>query len=178
MIITGGSEAALTHVGLGAFASMRALSERNDDPARASRPFDRDRDGFVLSEGRRAVGAGRAGTRQGPRRPYLRRSLRLRRQLRRPATSPRPDKDGVGAAYAMAQALKDAEHRSRRHRLHQRPRHQHARWATPPKPSPSSTSSGARRSVSISSTKSQLGHLLGASGGVELILSLLAMRDG
>src|SRR3954470_7269116 len=51
VMITGGSEAAITHMGLGGFASMRALSTRNDDPTRASRPFDRDRDGFVLSEG-------------------------------------------------------------------------------------------------------------------------------
>ncbi len=50
-MITGGSEAAVTHIGLAGFAAMRALSERNDDPTRASRPFDRDRDGFVLSEG-------------------------------------------------------------------------------------------------------------------------------
>src|SRR6185437_15348809 len=50
-MITGGSEAAITHMGLGGFAAMRALSTRNDDPARASRPFDRDRDGFILSEG-------------------------------------------------------------------------------------------------------------------------------
>jgi 3-oxoacyl-[acyl-carrier-protein] synthase II len=51
VMITGGSEAAITHMGLGGFASMRALSTRNDDPGRASRPFDRDRDGFVLAEG-------------------------------------------------------------------------------------------------------------------------------
>src|SRR3954454_6756422 len=51
VMITGGSEAAITHMGLGGFASMRALSTRNDDPTRSSRPFDRDRDGFILSEG-------------------------------------------------------------------------------------------------------------------------------
>ena len=51
VMITGGSEAAITHMGLGGFASMRALSTRNDDPTRASRPFDRDRDGFILAEG-------------------------------------------------------------------------------------------------------------------------------
>ncbi len=51
VMITGGSEAAITHMGLGGFAAMRALSTRNDDPPRASRPFDRDRDGFVLAEG-------------------------------------------------------------------------------------------------------------------------------
>src|SRR3954449_8134425 len=50
-MIPGGSEAAITHMGLGGCAAMRALSTRNDDPPRASRPFDRDRDGFILSEG-------------------------------------------------------------------------------------------------------------------------------
>src|SRR3954453_17683077 len=50
-MITGGSEAAITHMGLGGFPPLRALSPRNDDPPRASRPFDKDRDGFVLSEG-------------------------------------------------------------------------------------------------------------------------------
>ncbi|MFO0888889.1 MAG: beta-ketoacyl synthase N-terminal-like domain-containing protein [Isosphaeraceae bacterium] len=51
VMITGGSEAAITHMGLGGFAAMRALSTRNDDPPRASRPFDADRDGFVMGEG-------------------------------------------------------------------------------------------------------------------------------
>src|SRR6478736_5376277 len=51
VMVTGGSEAAITPLGLGGFIACRALSERNDDPQRASRPFDRDRDGFVLSEG-------------------------------------------------------------------------------------------------------------------------------
>src|ERR1700733_4760357 len=51
VMVTGGSEAAITHMGLGGFAAMRALSTRNDDPVHASRPFDRDRDGFVLAEG-------------------------------------------------------------------------------------------------------------------------------
>ena len=51
VMITGGAEAAITHMGLGGFAAMRALSTRNDDPTRASRPFDRDRDGFILAEG-------------------------------------------------------------------------------------------------------------------------------
>ena len=50
-MITGGAEAAVCHMGVGGFAALRALSQRNDDPAHASRPFDKDRDGFVLGEG-------------------------------------------------------------------------------------------------------------------------------
>ena len=51
VMVTGGTEAAITPMGIGGFSNMQALSERNDDPAKASRPFDKDRDGFVLSEG-------------------------------------------------------------------------------------------------------------------------------
>ena len=177
VIITGGSEAALTHIGLSAFAAMRALSERNDDPPRASRPFDRDRDGFVLSEG-----AGllileeyeHAKARGAP----------IYGELYGYGCScdgghiTAPDKDGVGAAYAMAQAIKNARidpgdidyintHGT----------------STPLGDQAETTAIKAvfkeyARKVSISSTKSQLGHLLGASGGVELILCLMAMREG
>ena len=107
MIITGGSEAALTHIGLSAFAAMRALSERNDDPTHASRPFDRDRDGFVLSEG--------AGLLVLEELEHAKaRGAHIYGEMYGYGVScdgghiTAPDKDGVGAAYAMAQAIKDA----------------------------------------------------------------------
>ncbi len=177
VMITGGSEAALTHIGLSAFASMRALSERNDDPTRASRPFDRERDGFVLSEG-----AGILVFEE------------LERAKARGATIfgevygygcscdggdiVAPDKDGIGAAYAMAQALKDA-------RINPTDvDYINAHGTSTPLGDQAETT--AMKTVfkdhayklSVSSTKSQLGHLLGASGGVELIFCLLALRDG
>ena len=124
-MITGGSEAALTHIGLSAFAAMRALSERNDDPTRASRPFDRDRDGFVLSEG--------AGLLVLEELEHAKaRGAHIYGEMYGYGVScdgshiTAPDKDGVGAAYAMTQAIKDARVNPERDRLHQRPRHQHA----------------------------------------------------
>ena len=68
VMIAGGSEAAITPMGVGGFAAMRALSTRNEEPEKASRPFDRDRDGFVIGEGAGIVGPGRVGARSGQRR--------------------------------------------------------------------------------------------------------------
>jgi 3-oxoacyl-[acyl-carrier-protein] synthase II len=175
--VSGGSEAALTPIGLSAFAAMRALSERNDDPKRASRPFDRDRDGFVLSEG--------AGLLVLEELEHARaRGARIYAEMYGYGVScdgghiTAPDKDGVAAAYAMSQALKDA-------RVDPGDIGYINAHGT-------STSLGDQaettaiktvfkehaKSLSISSTKSQLGHLLGASGGVELIFCALALRDG
>jgi 3-oxoacyl-[acyl-carrier-protein] synthase II len=177
VIISGGSEAALTHIGLSAFGSMRALSERNDDPARASRPFDRDRDGFVLSEGAGLIVMEELEHAKA-------RGARIYGEMYGYGVScdgshiTAPDKDGVGAAHAMALAIKDAginpgdidyinAHGT----------------STPLGDLAETTAIKAvfkddAKKVSISSTKSQLGHLLGASGGVEIIFCLLAMRDG
>ena len=178
VVITGGSEAALTHVGLSAFAAMRALSERNDDPTRASRPFDRDRDGFVLSEG--------AGLLVLEELEHAKaRGAHIYGEIYGYGVScdgghiTAPDKDGVGAAYAMAQAIKDARIDPERRSTTSTPTAPALRWATRPKPPPiKSVFKDHATNVSISSTKSQLGHLLGASGGVELVLCLLAIRDG
>jgi 3-oxoacyl-[acyl-carrier-protein] synthase II len=175
--ITGGSEAALTPIGLSAFGAMRALSERNDDPAAASRPFDRGRDGFVLAEG--------AGMLIFEEYEHAKaRGARIYAEVFGYGVTcdgghiTAPDKDGTYAGQAMQMALKDAG---------MNPAdvgyiNAHG----------TSTSLGdiaettavktifkeAAKSVSISSTKSQLGHLLGASGGVEMIFATLALRDG
>jgi 3-oxoacyl-[acyl-carrier-protein] synthase II len=177
VVITGGSEAALTHIGLSAFAAMRALSERNDDPKGASRPFDRDRDGFVLSEG--------AGLLVLEELEHARRrGARIYGEIYGYGVScdgrhiTAPDKDGVGAAYAMAQAIKDAQ---------VNPSdigYINAHGTSTPLGDQAETTAvksvfkDHAGKVSISSTKSQLGHLLGASGGVELVLCLLVLRDG
>ncbi len=84
VMFAGGSEAAIVPLGLGGFCAMRALSTRNDDPQHASRPFDRDRDGFVMGEGGGVVVLGGTGARQGPRRAHLCRIGRLRQHRRRP----------------------------------------------------------------------------------------------
>ena len=177
VVITGGSEAAVTHVGLSAFAAMRALSERNDDPTHASRPFDRDRDGFVLSEG--------AGLLVLEELEHAKaRGAHIYGEMYGYGVScdgghiTAPDKDGVGAAYAMAQALKDA-------RINPSDvDYINAHGTSTPLGDAAETTAiksvfgDYAHKVSISSTKSQLGHLLGASGGVELVLCLMAMRDG
>ena len=173
VMISGGSEAALTHIGLSAFAAMRALSERNDDPQHASRPFDRDRDGFILSEG-----AGLLVLEELERAKA--RGAHIYGEVYGYGVScdgghiTAPDKDGVGAAYAMAQAIKDARVNPATSAT-STPTAPAPRWAMRPKPPPSGRFR-TRQDGQHLSTKSQLGHLLG-SGGVELILSLLALRQ-
>jgi 3-oxoacyl-[acyl-carrier-protein] synthase II len=176
VIITGGSEAAITAMAIAGFANMRALSERNDDPARASRPFDRDRDGFVLSEG--------AGILVFEELEYAKaRGARIYGEVLGFGASAdaghitQPDEQGTGAATAMGRAIRDA-------RLDpSQIQYINAHGTSTPLGDQAETLAIKRvfgehaRTVSISSTKSQLGHLLGASGGVELVLSILALRD-
>lgn len=175
-MITGGTEAAITPMGISGFANMRALSERNEEPQKASRPFDLDRDGFVLSEG--------AGMLVFEELEHARkRGAHIYAEVLGYGASAdaghitQPDEGGVGAARAMKRALEDAQVDA-----------SHVSYINA---HGTSTSLGDAaettaiklvfgehaRGLSISSTKSQLGHLLGASGGVELILTILAMRD-
>jgi 3-oxoacyl-[acyl-carrier-protein] synthase II len=176
VMITGGTEAALTPMGISGFANMRALSERNDDPPRASRPFDADRDGFVLSEG--------AGLLVLEELEHAKaRGARIYAELLGYGVSAdgghitQPDEQGTGAARAMQNALRDA-------RLNpDQVDYINAHGTSTPLGDQAETAAiktvfgGHAPKLSISSTKSQLGHLLGASGGVELVLSVLALRD-
>jgi 3-oxoacyl-[acyl-carrier-protein] synthase II len=177
IMVTGGSEAALTPMGLSGFASMRALSERNDDPAGASRPFDAERDGFVLSEG--------AGLLVLEELEHARaRGARIYAEvLGYGATADgshitQPDEHGSGAAQAMASAL--ANGRLDASEIG----YINAHGTSTPLGDQAETIAiktvfgDHARQVSISSTKSELGHMLGASGGVELVLCVLALRDG
>jgi 3-oxoacyl-[acyl-carrier-protein] synthase II len=176
-MLVGGSEMATTPVGLGGFSASRALSTRNDDPAAASRPWDRDRDGFVLSDGAgvlvleelecarkrgahihaEVIGFGMSGDAH---------HMTL------------PPEDGRGARASMLNAIRDAgiapsdidyinahgtstpagdaaEFRAVQHIL-----------------------GDAVSAAAMSSTKSMIGHLLGAAGAVEAVFSILAIRDG
>ncbi|HLA85299.1 MAG TPA: beta-ketoacyl-ACP synthase II [Thermoguttaceae bacterium] len=174
VMITGGSEAALTPMALAGFASMRALSERNDDPTHASRPFDRDRDGFVMAEGAGIV------VLESLEHAQARGAVILAEMLGCGASADgshitQPDENGIGAAKAMSLALADAE-------LNPADiQYINTHGTSTPLGDAAETRAiksvfgDCARSVSISSTKSQLGHLLGASGGVELVLSIMAI---
>jgi 3-oxoacyl-[acyl-carrier-protein] synthase II len=176
IMVAGGAEMAFTPLGVGSFCQARALSQRNDEPGRASRPWDRDRDGFVMAEGGGAivleeyehakargaqvyaefVGFGMSGDAHH-------------------ITA--PPEDGEGARLAMANAIRDAGVNPSDVQYI----NAHA----------TSTELGDRaetiaikrafgdaaRSIAVSSTKSMTGHLLGAAGVVEAIFSILAIRD-
>lgn len=176
VMIAGGAEMATTPLGLGGFAAARALSTRNDNPAAASRPWDKDRDGFVLGDGAgvlvleeyeaakkrgatiyaELIGFGMSGD------AYHMTS---------------PPEDGAGAAASMRNAIIDANipveliHYINAHGT-----------STPAGDKAEcqavrSVLGTAASQVAVSSTKSMIGHLLGAAGAVEAIFSVLAIRD-
>ena len=176
VMLTGGAEAAITPIGVSGFSNMRALSERNDNPAAASRPFDADRDGFVLSEG--------AGILVFEELEHAKaRGAKIYGEILGYGASAdaghitQPDENGTGAARAMSSALRDAKLEPTAID------YINAHGTSTPLGDKAETVAvkrvfeGHAHKVNVSSTKSQLGHLLGASGGVELILSLLALRD-
>ncbi|HEV3079670.1 MAG TPA: beta-ketoacyl-ACP synthase II [Gemmataceae bacterium] len=177
VMITGGSESVITNMGLGGFISARALSLRNEDFQHASRPFDKDRDGFVLSEGAGILvleeleHARRRGA------PIYAELLGCGSTAdAHHITAPHPE--GAGAARAMQMALKDA-------RLNlQDIQYINAHGTSTPLGDEAETKAirqvfgeHARR-LAVSSTKSMLGHTLGASGGIELIACALSIVHG
>jgi 3-oxoacyl-[acyl-carrier-protein] synthase II len=170
-------EADVTPMGISGFANMRALSERNEEPTKASRPFDRDRDGFVLAEG--------AGMIVFEELEHARkRGARIYAEVLGYGASAdaghitQPDEGGIGAARAMKRAVEDAQVNP------EEVDYINAHGTSTPLGDQAETAAiklvfGTHaRKLGISSTKSQLGHLLGASGGVELVLTVLTMRDG
>jgi 3-oxoacyl-[acyl-carrier-protein] synthase II len=175
VMVTGGTEAACTPMGLSGFANMRALSERHDDPAGASRPFDRDRDGFVLSEG--------AGLLVFEELEHAKaRGARIYAEILGYGASAdgghitQPDAEGTGAAKAMSSALRDAKLNV------DAIDYINAHGTSTPLGDKAETIAiktifgDSARKVSISSTKSSLGHLLGASGGVEMVICMKALQ--
>jgi 3-oxoacyl-[acyl-carrier-protein] synthase II len=177
MIIAGGGEMATTPCGLGSFGQAKALSTRNDAPARASRPWDADRDGFVLSDGGGAVILEELEHAR-------RRGANIYAELVGFGMSgdahhiTAPPEDGEGARLAMRNALKDASmNPSEVHYIN-------AHATSTPLGDRAETFAMKRafgdhaKKLVVSSTKSMTGHLLGAAGVVEAIFSLLAIRDG
>jgi len=177
VMITGGTEAVVTPLGLAAFSAMRALSERNDDPATASRPFDATRDGFVMAEGAGCVVLEEYEHAKA-------RGARIYAELLGYGATAdashitQPDENGVGAAQAMRMALRDA-------RLSpEEVQYINAHGTGTPLGDTAETVAiksvfgEHARKVSISSSKSSLGHSLGASGGIELVLTVLSVYHG
>jgi 3-oxoacyl-[acyl-carrier-protein] synthase II len=175
IMIAGGSEASITPMGVGGFAAMRALSTRNDDPARASRPFDRDRDGFVVGEG---AGILILEELEGARR----RGASIYAEIAGYGLSgdayhltAQPE-DANGAIRSMRMALRKAGIRP------EDVDYINAHGTSTPINDPTETlavkttfGDHARKLV-MSSTKSMTGHLLGAAGGLEAGITALAVR--
>ena len=177
VIIAGGCEAAVTPVGLAGFMVMRALSKRNDDPPTASRPFDQDRDGFVMGEGAGILileelehARARDATIYGEVIGYA---------LNNDAwhdTAPAPG--GAGAARCMALALRSARVAA------ESVDYINAHGTSTPQNDVSETAAvksvfgDHARKLLVSSTKGVTGHLLGAAGGVEAVASVMALHTG
>jgi 3-oxoacyl-[acyl-carrier-protein] synthase II len=177
VMVTGGSEAALTPIGLAGFQNMRALSFRGDAPQQASRPFDVDRDGFVLAEG--------AGVVVIEELEHARkRGARIYAELKGYGASgdaghiTQPDDEGRGAGRAMAMALDDAGLAA------EAVQYINAHGTSTPLGDVAETKAVKRvfgdhaKRLAVSSTKSQLGHTLGASGGIELVVCALSIARG
>jgi len=175
-MLVGGAEMATTPVGVGGFAAARALSTRNDDPQAASRPWDRDRDGFVLGEG--------AGVMVVEEYEHARaRGAKIYAELVGFGMSgdayhmTSPPEDGRGAAASMRNAIRDAG--LALDKINHINAHGTSTIAGDLAESRAieSVLGDAARDVAVSSTKSMIGHLLGAAGAVEAIFSVLALRD-
>src|SRR6056300_1699085 len=176
-MVAGGSEFATTPTGLGGFAAARALSTRNDDPQAASRPWDRDRDGFVLSDGAGVVmleELEHAKARGSKTYAELVGSAMTSDAYH--MTSPSPG--GEGASECMLLALEDAGVNK------EDVGYINAHGTSTPAGDIAETMAvksvfgQAAETVAVSSTKSMIGHLLGAAGAVEAVFSILAIRDG
>ena len=175
IMIAGGSEGAVTPLGLAGFCNMKALSTRNNSPAEASRPFDKDRDGFVMGEGAGMVVLEELEhARQRGARIYAEFTGFARTADGFHITQPEPE--GKGAALAMKKALADAGlNPEDLAYINAHGTSTQLNDAMESKAIRSALGTYARK-VAISSTKSMLGHLLGAAGGVEFIIATLAVH--
>ncbi len=176
LVVTGGAEMSTTQCGVGGFSQARALSQRNDAPARASRPWDRDRDGFVMADGGGAMVIEELDHAKA-------RGARIYAELVGFGMSgdahhiTAPPEDGEGAMIAMRNALRDATMNA------SAVQYLNAHATSTMLGDKAETVAIKRafgdhaRQLAVSSTKSMTGHLLGAAGVVEAIFCVLAIRD-
>ena len=176
VVMVGGAEAAIHPMPIASFASMQALSKRNDDPEAASRPYDIDRDGFVMGEGAGALVL-------EAEEHAVARGARIYAELAGTSVTAdayhitAPDPEGLGATRALKAAMFDARVQPE-DIVHV---NAHA-TSTPVGDKPEYTALKAALgshvdNVAVSATKSQMGHLLGASGAVEAVLTVLAVNE-
>ncbi|MBO6118632.1 MAG: beta-ketoacyl-ACP synthase II [Bacteroidales bacterium] len=177
VMISGGSEAAVTHAGLGGFSSMKAISQRNDDPATASRPFDKDRDGFVLGEGAGALVLEEYEHAKA-------RGAKIYAELAGTGctadayhmTAPHPE--GLGAMRAMRLAIEEAGLQLTDID------HINTHGTSTPLGDVAEIKAIVNlfgdhaKNININSTKSMTGHLLGAAGAIEAVATTLAIYNG
>jgi 3-oxoacyl-[acyl-carrier-protein] synthase II len=175
--IAGGTEASILELTVAGFAQMQALSRRNDDPERASRPFDRDRDGFVLAEGAGAIVLEEAER-------AVARGARIYAELAGYGASAdayhitAPEPEGLGAIQAMQACLEDAgEPPDAVDYINAHGTSTQLNDASETRAIKKALGDHARR-VAISSTKSMTGHMLGAAGAIEGAVSALVVHDG
>ncbi|MHB8170000.1 MAG: beta-ketoacyl-ACP synthase II [Thermincolia bacterium] len=177
VVFTGGSEAPITALSMAGFCSMRAMSVRNEEPTRASRPFDTERDGFIMGEG---AGILILETLEGA----LARGAKIYAEVAgygatcdaNHISAPHPE--GIGAAKAMELAIKDAGLKP------EDVEYINAHGTSTPLGDKCETLAVKKAfgehayKLAVSSTKSMTGHLLGAAGGIEAIICALAIQDG
>lgn len=177
VMLSGGSESAVTPIGIGGFCAMKAMSTRNEEPTKASRPFDANRDGFVLGEGAAVLVL----------ESYehaIKRGAKVYGEVAGYGAScdayhiTAPSPEGEGAVSCMSEALRDAGMTA------QQIQYVNAHGTSTPANDSAETSAikrvfgdWATSGLLVSSTKSMTGHLLGAAGAIEAIFSILAMRE-
>ena len=176
VMVVGGAEMATTPVGLGGFAAARALSSRNDDPQAASRPWDKDRDGFVLSDGAGVLVLEEYELAKS-------RGAKIYAELSGFGMSgdayhmTSPPEDGRGAADSMRNALRDATLNPDQVDYINAHGTSTNAGDVAETLAVKSVFGQASQDLAVSSTKSMMGHLLGAAGAVEAIFSVLAIQD-